>query len=131
MYSFIRQYTCITQTNTFIYCWPCHASSGDQEDADSITAGAGNILSWRLIMNFFYGNSLPSADSRRAIVNTWRKNMYCIWLTEDYSRNISIKIYQNICNGLAWFSHIYEFSFTLSHSRISLEYSSLFIVQII
>ena len=43
-------------------------------------------------MNFFYGNSHPFADSRRAVVNTWRKNMHCIWLTEDYSRNISIKV---------------------------------------
>ena len=37
-------------------------TSGDLEDADSMPAGVGTILSWRLIMIFFYGTSLPSAD---------------------------------------------------------------------
>ena len=36
----------------------------------------GNILSWRLIMKYFYGHSLPSADSRRAVVSFWRKNVH-------------------------------------------------------
>ena len=33
---------------------------------------SGNILSWRLV----YGHSLPSADSRRAVVSYWRKNVH-------------------------------------------------------
>ena len=33
-------------------------------------------LSWRLIMKYFYGHSLPSADSRRAVVSFWRKNVH-------------------------------------------------------
>ena len=44
--------------------------TGDQEVAGSTPAEVGNILSWRLIMKyFFYGHSLPSADSRRAVVS--------------------------------------------------------------
>ena len=33
--------------------------TGDQEVRGSILAGSRNILSWRLIMNIFYGHSLP------------------------------------------------------------------------
>ena len=39
-------------------------------------AEVGNILSWRLIMKYFYGYSLPSTNSRRAIVSFWRKNVH-------------------------------------------------------
>ena len=35
---------------------------------------SGTILSLRLIMEFLYGHSLPSAVSRRAAVSYWRKN---------------------------------------------------------
>ena len=48
----------------------------DQEVAGSNPAEVGNILSWRLIMNIFYGHSLPSADSRRAVVSLWQKNVH-------------------------------------------------------
>ena len=50
--------------------------TGDQEVAGSTPAKVGNILSWRLIMKYFYGHSLPSADSRRAVVSFWRKNVH-------------------------------------------------------
>ena len=50
--------------------------TGDQEVAGSNPAEAGNILSWKLIMKFFYGHSLSSADSRRAVVSFWRKNVH-------------------------------------------------------
>ena len=50
--------------------------TGDQEVADSTPAEVGNILSWRLIWNIFYGHSLPSADSRRADVSFWWKNVH-------------------------------------------------------
>ena len=37
----------------------------------------GSILSWRVDHEiFFYGHSLPSADSRRAIVSFWQKNVH-------------------------------------------------------
>ena len=43
--------------------------TGDQEVAGSTPAEVANILLWLLIMNIFYGHSLPSADSRRAVVS--------------------------------------------------------------
>ena len=53
--------------------------TGDQEVAGSTPAEVGNIAtffrgdwSW----NIFYGHSLPSADSRRAVVISWRKNVH-------------------------------------------------------
>ena len=49
--------------------------TGNQEVAGSTPAEIGNILSWRLIMKYFYGHSLPSADSRRAAVSFRRKNV--------------------------------------------------------
>ena len=50
--------------------------TGDQDVAGSIPTGSGNILPWRLIMKY----SLPSADSRRAVVSFWRKNVHKCWL---------------------------------------------------
>ena len=50
--------------------------TGDQEVAGSIPAGFGNILSWRLIMKYFLGHSLPYADSRRTVVSFWLKNVH-------------------------------------------------------
>ena len=51
----------------------------DREVAGSIPAGRGNILSMRLIMENFYDHSLPSADSGRAVVSFWRKNVHKYW----------------------------------------------------
>ena len=45
--------------------------TGDQEVAGS-TPSFVEIWSW----NIFYGHSLPSADSRRAVVSFWRRNMH-------------------------------------------------------
>ena len=50
-------------------CGSVGCPSGDQKVAGSILSGSGNILSWRLIMIFFFVHSFPSADSRKAIVN--------------------------------------------------------------
>ena len=50
--------------------------TGDQEVAGSTPAKVDNIPSWRLIMKYFYGHSLPSADSRRAVVSFWQKNVH-------------------------------------------------------
>ena len=50
--------------------------TGDQEVAGSTPAEVGNILSWRLIMKYFLCHSLPSADSRRAVVSFWQKNVH-------------------------------------------------------
>ena len=46
-----------------------------------ITAGSGNFLSGRLIMEYFYSHSLSSADSRKAVVCFWRKNVHKYWAT--------------------------------------------------
>ena len=53
--------------------WP----TSDQAVTVSIPAGSGNILLW----NIFYGHSLPSTDSRRAVFSFWRKNVHKYWLT--------------------------------------------------
>ena len=53
--------------------------TGDQEVAGSTPAEVGNILSLRLIIKYiFYSHSLPSADSRRAVVSFWQKNVHNI-----------------------------------------------------
>ena len=54
--------------------------TGDHEVAGSIPAGSGNILSCRLIMEYFYGNYLPFADSRRAVVSF----MVCLFVLRFY-----------------------------------------------
>ena len=56
--------------------WRLAGRTGDQEVAASTPIEVGNILSWRLIMKYFYGYSLPSADSRRAVVSFWLKNVH-------------------------------------------------------
>ena len=38
--------------------------------------GSGNILSWILIMKHFLRTFSSSADSRRAVVSSWRKNVH-------------------------------------------------------
>ena len=50
--------------------------NGDQEIAGSTPAVVGNILSWRLIMKYFLRSFSPFADSRRAVVSFWRKNVH-------------------------------------------------------
>ena len=45
--------------------------TGDQEVAGSTPAEVGNILSWRLIVKYFLRHSLPSADSRKAVISFW------------------------------------------------------------
>ena len=47
----------------------------DQEVAGSTPAEVGNILSWRLIMKYFLRSFSP-ADSRRAVISFWRKNVH-------------------------------------------------------
>ena len=49
--------------------------TGDQEVAGSTPAEVGNILSWRLIMKYFLRSFSP-ADSRRAVVSFWQKNVH-------------------------------------------------------
>ena len=55
--------------------------TGDQEVADSIPAGSGTFFRGDWSWNIVYGHSLPSADSRRAVVSFWRKNVHKYWLT--------------------------------------------------
>ena len=37
---------------------------------------SATFFRWDWSWNIFYGHSLPSADSRRAVVNFWRKNVH-------------------------------------------------------
>ena len=48
----------------------------DQDVVGSILSRHSNILLWRLIMKYFLWYSLPSADSRRAVVSFWQKNVH-------------------------------------------------------
>ena len=51
--------------------------TGDQEVAAGLTpAGSATFFRGGWSWNIFYGYSLPSADSRRAIVCFWRKNVH-------------------------------------------------------
>ena len=50
--------------------------SGDQEVAGSSPTEVGNFFRGDWSWNIFYGHSLPSADSRRAVVSFWRKNVH-------------------------------------------------------
>ena len=54
--------------------------TGDQEVTGVILNGSGNILSWRLIMLYFLQSFFPSADSRKAVVSIWQKNVHKYWL---------------------------------------------------
>ena len=50
--------------------------TGDQEVAGSCPVGSTMFFLWRLIMKYFLRHSLPSANSRRAVVRFWRKNTH-------------------------------------------------------
>ena len=39
---------------------------------------SGTFFREDLVMNFFYGHSPSSADSRRAVVSYWRKNVHSV-----------------------------------------------------
>ena len=60
-----------------------HIPTGDQEVVGLTPAVSAAFFrgdgdwSW----NIFYGHSLPSADSRRAVVSFWQKNVAQYWLT--------------------------------------------------
>ena len=47
--------------------------SGDQKFAGSSPTG---WVTFFVEIRFFYGHSLPSADSRRAVVSFWRKKVH-------------------------------------------------------
>ena len=49
--------------------------SGDQEVADSNHAGSATFFHGDWSRNIFCGYCLPSADSKRAVVSFWRKNV--------------------------------------------------------
>ena len=54
--------------------WDVHLTC-IQEVAGSLL-WSGNILSWRWSWNHFYGHSLLTADSSRAVVSDWRKDVH-------------------------------------------------------
>ena len=50
--------------------------TGDQEVAGSTPPRSTTFFRGDWSWNIFYGHSLPSADSRRAVVSFWRKNVH-------------------------------------------------------
>ena len=50
--------------------------TGDQEVSGSTPAGSATFFREDMFMNYFYGHSLPSTDSRNAVVSFWRKNVH-------------------------------------------------------
>ena len=50
--------------------------TGDQEAVGLTLAGSAAFFRAVLIMKCFYGHSLPSAESRRAVVSFWQKNVH-------------------------------------------------------
>ena len=48
----------------------------NQELAGSTPAGLATFFCGDGSWNAFYGHSLPSADSRRAVVSFWQKNVH-------------------------------------------------------
>ena len=50
--------------------------TGDQEVADLTPPRSATFFRRDWSWNIFYGHSLPSADSRRAVVSFWRKNKH-------------------------------------------------------
>ena len=54
------------------------STTGDQEDAGSTPAGSATFFRGEWSWNSFYDDYLPSADSWRAVVSFWRKNVHNI-----------------------------------------------------
>ena len=52
------------------------ALTGDQKVASSIPARSATFFHGDWSWNIFYGRSLHSADSRRAVVSFWQKNVH-------------------------------------------------------
>ena len=50
--------------------------TGDQEVASSTPIGSATFFRGHLIMKYFLRSFLPSADSRKAVVSFWRKDMH-------------------------------------------------------
>ena len=55
--------------------------TGDQQVAGSIPIGPETFFRGDRSGNICYSDSLPSADSRRAVVSFWQKNVHKYWLT--------------------------------------------------
>ena len=50
--------------------------TGDQEVVGSTPPRSATFFRGDWSWNIFYGYSLPSADSRRAVVSFWQKNVH-------------------------------------------------------
>ena len=82
IYIFIGiQYSCLTEkVPASVAQLDTHPS--DNQVKGSIPTGSGKILfleiNYEIVSTVI---SLPSTDSRRAVVSFWRKNVYKYWLT--------------------------------------------------
>ena len=50
--------------------------TGNQKVAGSVPTGLTTFYHGDLIIKYFQQSSLPSADSRRAVVSFWQKNVH-------------------------------------------------------
>ena len=60
---------------------PSVAQSGSHPTGDQ--SGPAIFFNEDWSWNIFYGQSLPTADSRKAAASFWRKNAHKYWLMED------------------------------------------------
>ena len=66
----VRNFKTFTVIITILGCL------GGSVGCASTPAEVGNILSWRLIVKYFLQSFSPFADTRRAVVSFWRKNVH-------------------------------------------------------
>ena len=67
-YSFIELPALVAQLDTHL--------TSDQEVASSTPTGLATFFPGDWSWNIFFGHSLPFADSRRAVVIFWQKNVH-------------------------------------------------------
>ena len=86
-FSWVPQYVFLLRIRTifiwiFFIFWPALVAqldvlpTGDQAVVGLIPAGLATFLHEDWSWNIFYGHFLPLADSRRAVVSFWRKNVH-------------------------------------------------------
>ena len=69
--------------------------TGDREFTGSSPPGPATLIRGDWSWDIFYGHSLPSTDSRRAVVSFWRKNVYKYWLAAQRTKPLQEKVCLN------------------------------------
>ena len=76
----MMQFVCPPALMQFV-CPPASVAQLDAHPTEDQEVGfypcqAGNILSWRFVVKYFLQSFSPFADTRRAVVSFWRKNVH-------------------------------------------------------